>query len=202
MNRSRHAKFYVAAILALAGTAAADELPYPPRTSPPAVGFLDAAKPMCWARTYDSAHMAAHPKQKVTAIAVSYVVSRTVPEQAEPVPMWDPYSSVPAFSAILAVTMKGHTKTLLAGIYCTETDDANRLDCGVEADGGSFTLIRRPDGKVRLDNPTGFTVGDGEEEGDSPGIDSDTVLAQDDQEAFLLAESKGGLCDADFPPAP
>ena len=202
MNRPHLAKFCVAAIFALAGTATADELPYPPRTSPPVVGFLDAAKPQCWARSYDAAHMTAHPKQKVTAIAVSYVVEKTYPEQPDPVPMWDPYSAAPAFSAILAVTMKGHTKTLLAGIYCTQSEDPNRLDCGVEGDGGSFTLTKRPDGKVRLDTPGGLAVGDGEATDDSPSKVADIVRAQDDQEAFLLVEAKGGLCDAEFPPAP
>ena len=205
MNRSAIAKFYVA--LALAGVPAARADVVPPtspqaRATAPIVGFVDAAKPACWARDYDAAHMAAHKKQKVTAIAFTYVPYKTFPSEAEPIPMWDQGDEMLAFSAILAAKVKGHQKTMLASVHCTASGNPKTLNCGVDADGGSFTLTLKDDGKVRLDLPAAITVGDGEEEGDSAGKDWTWIDPKDDQEAFLLSTAKGNLCDADYPVSP
>ena len=153
MNLRTVAKYYVAvsAVLAASPAAWADAAPPPPeRTTPPIVGFLDAAKPACWARSYDAAHLKAHPKQKVAAIAFTYTPDKTFPEEPQPQPMWDQYSEVPAFNALVVVTLKGGKKALLGSAYCRASDDPKRLDCGIDGDGGQFTLTLKPDGSAEL----------------------------------------------------
>lgn len=190
------------AIIALAALASAraDEAPPPPtRTEPPIVGFIDSAKPFCYARTYDEAHMKAHPKQKVTGIALAYVPEKMFPEIEEPQKMWDQYADYPAFSAILAVTMKGKEGFLLGGAYC-RTGSSKMLECGIEGDGGTFTVLLQDDGRVKLVNNDqgGFTVTEPGRGMEEEGGEYVTIDPKDDHDAFLMAAQTGGLCDADW----
>lgn len=188
------------AIIALTAltSAMADEAPPPPaRSEPPIVGFIDSAKPFCYARSYDAAHMKAHPKQKVTAIALTYLPEKLFPDVEGAQKMWDQYADYPAFSAILAVTLKGKEGTALGAAYC-RTGSSKMLECGIEGDGGTFQVLLQDDGKVKLVNEASFTVSypsprPDEEDGDYVVID-----AKDDHGAFLMADAKGGLCDADW----
>ncbi|MFT3811437.1 MAG: hypothetical protein QM698_16110 [Micropepsaceae bacterium] len=177
----------------------ADEAPPPPvRTEPPVVGFIDTAKPFCYARTYDDAHMKAHPKQKVTGIALTYVPEKMFPEIEQPQKMWDQYADYPAFSANIVVTLKGKQGFLLGGAYC-RTGSSKMLECGIEGDGGMFNVLLQEDGRVKLVNDQGgFTVsepGVGMEEEDSEHY---PIEPKDDHDAFLMSAEKGGLCDADW----
>lgn len=180
-------------------SAMADEAPPPPvRTEPPVVGFIDTAKPFCYARTYDDAHMKAHPKQKVTGIALAYVPEKTFQDVPEPQKMWDQYADYPAFSGILAVTVKGREGFLLGGAYC-RTGSSKMLECGIEGDGGTFKVLLQDDGRVKLVNDQGgFTVtepGSGMEE---EGAELFPIDPKDDHDAFLMSAATGGLCDADW----
>ncbi len=178
--------------------AMADEAPPPPaRTEPPIVGFVDTAKPFCYARAYDSAHMKAHPKQKVTGIALTYVPEKQVPEVSEPQKMWDQYADFPAFNAILAVTVAGKPGIALGGAYC-RTGSSKMLECGIEGDGGSFNVLIQEDGRVKLVNEQSFSVAYPAKNPDEEDGEIITVEAKDDHGAFLMSEAKGGLCDADW----
>jgi len=188
------------AILALVALtpALADEAPAPPaRTEPPIVGFIDSAKPFCYARTYDEAHMKAHPKQKVSAIAITYVPEKRFPDTTEPQKLWDQYADFPAFSAIVAVQFKGSTQTALGPLYC-RTGSSKMLECGIEGDGGQFNVLLQDDGKVKLVNENGFSVSYPAKNPDEEDGESFFVDPKDDHDAFLMADAKGGLCDADW----
>lgn len=193
------AKVAFFAVLAVSGVALADEAPPPPvRTEPPVVGFVDTAKPFCYARAYDADHMAKHPKQKVTAIALAYVPEKTFPEQPEPEKMWDQYADAPAFNATVAVTFKGDGRTALGSAYC-RTGSSKMLECGIEGDGGLFNVLLQNDGRVKLVNEGGFTVEyppppDAEEDADA----YVPINPRDDHAAFLMSPATGGLCDADW----
>lgn len=176
----------------------ADEAPPPPaRTEPPVVGFIDAAKPFCYARDYDAAHMKAHPKQKVTAIALTYVPEKTFAETPEPQKMWDQYADAPAFSAIVAVRFKGDERVALGPAYC-RTGSSKMLECGIEGDGGGFNVLIQEDGRVKLVNESGFSVAYPGRNPDAEDGEYVVVDPKDDHDAFLMAAAKGGLCDADW----
>lgn len=188
------------AIIALASltSARADEAPPPPvRTEPPIVGFIDTAKPFCYARDYDAAHMKAHPKQKVTGIALTYVPEKYFPDYPEPQKLWDQYADFPAFSAILAVTVAGHEGVALGSAYC-RTGSSKMLECGIEGDGGTFNVLLQDDGRVKLVNEGSFTVAYPSKNPDEEDGDYVVVDAKDDHGAFVMSDAKGGLCDADW----
>jgi len=86
----------------------------------------------CWARDYDAAHLAAHPAQVVRSMRL-YV---------------DPGPAV-GLAAILSVVLEDQGRVRgqgLAGrrleqyLMCFD-DDAGRITCGVECDGGSFEVL-------------------------------------------------------------
>lgn len=174
----------------------------PPRPAGP-VAFVNAAADFCLARIYDDAHMTSNPRQKVTRIALSYQPHKSFPDEPAPLPMWDEYGAVPGFSARLIVTLKGDNEPYLAPVMCREAGP-KVLDCGVEGDGGSFTLEAAPDGKAMLRLPEALAV-----ERLTPGAASDPDLAggtlieaKDDQKAFLLAPDTSEFCKTDWPPLP
>jgi hypothetical protein len=176
----------------------ADELPSPPQPNPPVLGFFDASKTWCLARSYDAAHMAAHPKQKVTGIAFAYEPFQRFEGEPDAQPMWDQYASTGAIFAKIVVTMKDDPRAALGSADCRAAEDSETLRCGIEGDGGGFTLTRRPDGRYRIDNPQGFSVEYPAANPDEPNDGYRYVNPKDDQESFLLDASSGGLCDAQW----
>lgn len=193
----RIAKLSLTLLFATPISALADAAPPETRRdSPPIIGFFDTAKPHCYARTYDPAHMVAHPKQKVTALAFAYTPTMT--SEGQEYPMWDQWSDEPAFTAQLVVTFKGEKRTAFGSAYCHGASDPKTLNCGIEGDGGSFTLTAKPDGKFRLDNPDGFAVSFPPKSEDEPDDGVAPVNPRDDQDAFLLSNAKGGLCDKEW----
>jgi hypothetical protein len=174
----------------------ADEAP-PARTEPPIVGFIDTGKPFCYARIYDAAHLKAHPKQQVSAIAITYVPEKWFPDQTEAQKMWDQYADFPAFSAIVAVKFRDRTETALGPLYC-RTGSSKMLECGVESDGGAFNALLQNDGKVKIVNEQGFAVSFPAKNPDEEDGEIVRVDPKDDHDAFLLSDSKDDLCKSDW----
>lgn len=195
----------LAAMILVAGLSSpslADEIPPPARTTPPVVSFVDTAKPVCWARTYDEAHLKKNPVQKVTDIAFAYVPEKVFPGETAPQVLWDQYSDDPAFSALMVVRLKEDRRVLLGGAYC-RSGGPKELKCGIEGDGGSFTLIQQVDGGVKLDNPEGFSVEYPSTNPDEPNDGYVLIDPKDDHRAFLMKPATGGLCDEEWaPPTP
>ena len=195
MNRNSFTKLTIALAIC-AGTAAAQA---PVRTTPPVVGFIDASKSYCWARSYTADHMTSHPKQTVSSIAFLY--TPTVKVEGEVSKQWDEYSDVPTFYYNVIVKISGDTSTYLGGGGCT-AEGSKKLKCFIDGDAGSFTLTQQADGGVLLENPTSFAVDlIPKVASDEPASNSIMIQAKDDHKSFLMSKATGGLCDVTWPGA-
>ncbi|MCX7288933.1 MAG: hypothetical protein NTW20_15675, partial [Rhodobacterales bacterium] len=86
----------------------------------------------CYSRKYSSAHLASHPEQQVTSMALR---PETRPVGAD-LELW------------VSVTLRTWPdEVLLALAYCTQTAP-DRLDCGLEGDAGGFSISRAKDRAV------------------------------------------------------
>lgn len=88
----------------------------------------------CYTRTYTRAHMADHPQQRVTRIAIG---------------PWAAGLDDPRYLPVrVAITLRGSPERFGAVAYCE--NEAGHLFCQLEGDAGSFTLEPRPNGALRL----------------------------------------------------
>jgi len=175
--------FTVAAL----GSLAAWPTPSRTETRPP---LFTAEQEACFGRTYDAAHLKAHPKQKVASIHVLRALERrrtaenwTPDERAESIRNFreDGQSNVTAL-----VTFRDRKGAFHNHLVCDKETRAG-MNCMVECDGGSFRLARTGGNAVLLHN-NGFVLlgGCGEEVEDgarvhlSPGAD-DKVFRLDSQ---------------------
>jgi hypothetical protein len=125
----------------------------------------------CFRREYDNKHLAVHPKQTVTAMELRLAYHRHEPDTHYPQGQRNYYFD-------LIVKRRGKEKTASGGGECTSGADG--IFCGVECDGGGFTLKRAKDGNslvVDFGEMWGIrlTEGCGEDESDytelKPGAD-------------------------------
>ncbi len=136
----------------------------------PMPGHLPLGTDACFGRSYDAAHLKRHPKQRVAAFHLlrDFTPDRStedVPQSAEEMKTDDgQYGSV-TVSAF--VRFRNRPGTFWHMLSCHRSDDGG-VRCGVDCDGGSFSLkpLARGDG-LMLENH-GFVVaggcgGDGEE---------------------------------------
>lgn len=147
---------------------------------PPEVG-----RRVCYARRYDAAHLNAHPEQKVTEIQFRLSYFRHDPDD------YFPQGQRNYYFAVLA-RLRGQGKLLTSMGECVPGD--GRVSCGVECDGGGFTLTRRPPGKVLLslgeNGRLRMTEGCDEEE------DAVDLEAGADDKEFLLTKADDATCPA------
>lgn len=104
-------------------------------TTPVAAGVLDAHfgdSPTCYARSYDTAHLASHPRQRVREVMLSNVEV----EADEDTDAWD-------VALEFGFTLT-NGKSYLATAYCVEDV------CGLEGDGGRLAVRAAPDDGLRL----------------------------------------------------
>lgn len=97
---------------------------------PALAGPLDATfrKHSCYAHNYDAAHLARHPRQTVTRLALNYL-----PENADSKP------NTPArFELGFGFELKGHDGYYDGNAVCTTKGSG--FDCSLEGDDGSFRL--------------------------------------------------------------
>jgi hypothetical protein len=87
----------------------------------------------CYARDYDLAHLARHPVQQVTSIALT------------PAPR---SSGEPLFPLWVIVTHRDQSGKLEARASCENIED--RLYCGMEGDAGAFSIAPARNGSVLL----------------------------------------------------
>jgi hypothetical protein len=141
---------------------------------------------VCFARTYDAAHLKSHPKQKVTALLFQVRYHRHDPEEDNPEGQRNYYFD-------MAAKVRGQKKMLHASGECVA--GANRIHCGVECDGGGVNVERdaRTGGIVisfdRLSRRIRMTVGcDGDEDNTI-----DLTPGADDR-VFRLAKASLSAC--------
>ncbi len=123
----------------------------------------------CFMRTYDAAHLAGHPQQKVRQMML--LVSR---DNGEPGEDW----SGMGYQFSVGFRMRGESTRLESGGSCTQGSVAEtgegvaRLDCGVDCDGGGLSLKINDDNKslrVEIERIRVYKPGDfGREDEDGP----------------------------------
>ena len=88
----------------------------------------------CYARVYSATHLASHPVQQVTAIALT-------PQQR--------ISGEERLLLRLSVTVRGTRETYIGVGYCDDAG-ATVLTCGMEGDAGGFILAAAKNGALTL----------------------------------------------------
>ncbi len=95
--------------------------------------FVDRNASACYIRQYDKAHLAKHPDQLVTSVSMSI----------SPI---NEGGTTPTLN--LFITFRGSNSVYQGVGICKFTGDD--LTCGVEGDGGSFTLSAKSDTSLLL----------------------------------------------------
>jgi hypothetical protein len=125
----------------------------------------------CFARTYDAAHLAAHPRQTVTRFFVG-----------DPGAEWRATQPAGQIIVLFGFEVVGRS-SLYTGVATCATADS-LVQCAIEGDGGSFTLEANDDGlrvrtaRIEVEGPTDF----------SPDI------AQADNRVMLLRPAQSSEC--------
>lgn len=102
----------------------------------------------CYERRYEADHLEAHPRQRVTAIALRIAYHRHRPERG------DPPEGQRNYYFQLDVRMKGEAKRLTARGECTS--GGGEIACALDCDGGGIT-VKRLDAARRIE--IGFMEG-------------------------------------------
>ena len=141
----------------------------------------------CFARSYDAAHLAIHPKQTVAEMQFRLTYYIHEPDEFYPQGQRNYYFEVKA-------RQKGQSQMLTAAGDCNPAVGGNAIFCSVDCDGGGVTVSRTGDaGNILVDLRTvgrlRMTLGCGDEEEDAveltPGEDDNT---------FLLTETPAAEC--------
>lgn len=93
----------------------------------------------CFARTYDDAHLEAHPKQRVRSLEIDLSKANS---DGSP-------NSADRFALGFALMVKTSSEWYGQAASCKATDGA--FDCYLEADGGLFRLTPLANGGLRLE---------------------------------------------------
>lgn len=130
----------------------------------------------CYARLYDAAHMAAHPRQKVVEIELDYDAKNAESEGNRP----------SRFAAGLGVRLKGKKGWYTNSMLCNERAMGG-VACSLESDGGQFDLQPSGDGlEMRLTSELS--------------IEGDDFIAfggkTSDDNVFILKPAPQSVCDA------
>jgi hypothetical protein len=173
------------------GTALGDEYAKLKALLPPAPAGAQA----CYARTYDKAHLAEHPKQKVTEMVFSLRYTVLGEDEAHLVATEGGGIEKQYFDYdfTLAAKVRDQSKTLYASGDCTSLEG---IGCGVDCDGGGVVIEPVPGQGdtilVRLDRTYSYirmSLGCGEGE-------SVELRAGEDDKVFKLAKAPASLCNA------
>jgi hypothetical protein len=136
-----------AASIALAGAAPAGAEAVPPGEEGALADILPPVHEakVCFARTYDAAHLRRHPRQKVTGLLFQVRYYRHEPAPEFPQGQRNYYFD-------MAAKVKGHRKTLRTSGECMIRDGT--IWCGVECDGGAVIVRREAkSGGIRMSFP-------------------------------------------------
>lgn len=147
--------------------------------------FIDA--PGCYARRYDAAHLAAHPRQRVTSMTVARTTMFQRGKAIEP---------IDGDYLMLTLTLRGSgPKRAVGGASCSGLTEDGRLRCWSDVcDGGSVQVTAAPGGRLKLELGHFALSGcDGED-------DDDTIVLSDrtDDTAFLLDPLPPDQCSTTF----
>lgn len=130
--------------IAVGIASAAGAQPVPPGEEGELLAFLPPrhGEHACFARAYDSAHLAAHPDQTVTAMEFRIAYFRWESDDLYPLGQRNYYFA-------LRAKRRGEASELTAMGECTPLGEG--IGCGVDCDGGGIRVSRDVDGTVLVD---------------------------------------------------
>lgn len=137
--------------------------------------LLQPTEKACFERAYSEVHMKKHPKQTVQWISIEHPVSRSQTNYA-----------------LIKAKFKGDRRVFSDGGSCWTDEKTGMLVCGIECDGGTYTLSERDDGKIAVrpsDSIRVTTCGDGDER------PRRLIMKSDDQDTFVLDRMPDAKCD-------
>jgi hypothetical protein len=127
----------------------------------------------CFMRHYDDAHMAAHPGQNVTDMAV--LVDARSNEDGER-----------TYKVGLGVKFRGLQSQMQAEAYCgLSLDGETVLGCGIDCDGGQVDVDMQQ-GSMVVSIPYGAAVWDPNATDEEPGTEPATATFGEDDKTFRL----------------
>lgn len=145
-----------------------------------------AGNQACYSRAYDSAHLKAHPKQRITAMKFLLSVAAYDPKPAGATKPEELYY----YTFAMSVSRRGDKRLLRTAGDCSGTDT---ILCAVDCDGGSVTLDKMPPANsliVRLNNENGITMFHDCDEGKNAVV----VKAGADDKVFRLDKVAADVC--------
>ena len=137
----------------------------------------------CYERVYSQDHLAKHPLQRVTYMRLDHFPRFSGPFGADGEPLI--YPDAHEIVVYLSIALRGSGDPYGATGFCWP--EGKGMGCGLECDGGQFSLVDRGDGKIllRIRNEIYFHDCD---EGD------EVLTAEPDDKSFLLHRVPDSLC--------
>ena len=141
----------------------------------------------CFARSYDAAHLARHPHQRITRMAFMLRVSSYSTEgPTQPAPRLEERVY---YQFGMAVQRRGETRTLRASGNCSGND---KIGCHVDCDSGGVEIARSGESiLVTLDNERGIQM-----LGDCDGAKGVWIKAGVDDKVFRVDPAPAEACKA------
>jgi hypothetical protein len=121
------------------------------------MGPLDG--PRCWGRTYDAAHLAANPAQKVRSIRLDSVPRRNTLRNAPMHRSSEAFTFTDAKYTDVNIVMR-NGRRVGQELSCSWDADVRRVHCGGESDSGSIVIRFEAGGRIHLAFPEGMRFGD------------------------------------------
>ncbi len=158
---------------------------------------MPLATDICFGRVYDAAHLASHPKQRVTSF---HVAREFTPD---PNSEYDPGSpqelkdndGLDGRITVAAYVRFRDRPGVFANTLSCVRDDSGRARCGIDCDGGQFTL-KSSAGSLLLENE-GFVVVGGCEASEDDSDNREFVSPGQDDRLFRLDPKPVSACLAE-----
>ncbi|HKY87649.1 MAG TPA: hypothetical protein VJL90_12875 [Pseudorhodoplanes sp.] len=181
-----------AAVVLFSLSAAAQEL----KKESPLPSHLPLKTEACFGRVYDAAHLAAHPKQRVTSFHIVRQFKDDPNLEVDPTPEQEIKENDGEHGYVIVtayVRFRDKAGVYSNGLTCRRSE--GKVFCGIDCDGGSFNL--KPSGQSLLLENNGFVVvggcGASEDEQENeeyvrPGADDKTFRLDPKPFAACMAE--------------
>lgn len=177
--------------------AAASALAQGEKKESPLSSHLPLRTEACFGRVYDAAHLASHPKQRVTSFHLSREFGGDPNAEAEPSSEQDMKDADGEYGRILVtayVRFRDRKGVYTNGLSCFRTDEGKVL-CGVDCDGGGFSL--KPGGASLLLENNGFVVVGGCGASEDEQENEEVVRPGADDKVFRLDPKPFAACMAE-----
>lgn len=189
--RMRALPFALAGAIAFASPLLAQD-----KKSSPLPNHLPLRTEACFGRTYDTAHLREHPKQRVTSFHLLRDFSPDTNAESEPQTreeMLDADGS-DGYIGVTAYLRLRDRKGVYSNHFGCRRDDKGGVFCGIDCDGGSF--LARPSGNSLLIDNQGFVVVGGCGASDEDNENPVSIRPGADDKTFRLDKQPLEQCTA------